>query len=62
MSVQQEMQGFPVVVDLVAVMNDVVQGAQYSGKQKAHENENCARFAAIESPAQCQMFHIVARG
>ena len=38
MSVQQEMQGFPVVVDLVAVMDDVVQGAQYSGKQEAHEN------------------------
>ncbi len=52
MSVQQKVQGLPVIVHLIAVMNNIVDGAQKSWKQEAKKYESCARLPPVEDPAR----------
>lgn len=52
MTVQQEVKRLPVVVDLVAIMYDVVKGAQYPREQEAQEYKDCARFPPVKDPVQ----------
>ena len=51
MAVQQKMEGLPVIVDLIAVMYDIVEGTQYPREQKAYKCEDCTRSSPVENPA-----------
>ena len=52
MAVQQKVKGLPVVIDLIAVMYDIVEGTQYSRDQKAYKREECTRSSPVEDPAR----------
>ena len=55
MAVQQKVEGLPVIVDLIAIVYDIVKGTQYSREQKAYEREECTRSSPIKDPAHIRL-------